>query len=70
MEPRLVLLTLTLFLEASIFKAVTEAFVKAFTTRNIMRVASVVLFEVGFNRENVLAMQLGTVMPTNEVILI
>ncbi|KAG5023013.1 hypothetical protein JHK82_018915 [Glycine max] len=31
-----------------------------------MRVASVVLFEVGFNRENVLAMQLGTVMPTNE----
>lgn len=56
-------------LEDSIFKAVTEAFVKASSARNITRVASVAPFEVCFSRENVLATRLGAAVPTIELVL-
>ncbi|KAH1227333.1 Basic 7S globulin 2 [Glycine max] len=56
-------------LEASIFKAVTEAFVKASAARNITRVASVAPFEVCFSSENVVATRLGAAVPTIELVL-
>ncbi|KAK7277651.1 hypothetical protein RJT34_22666 [Clitoria ternatea] len=56
-------------LEASIFKAVTEAFVKASAARNITRVASVAPFEVCFSSENVLGTRLGASVPTVELVL-
>ena len=56
-------------LEDSIFKAVTEAFVKASSARNITRVASVAPFEVCFSSENVVATRLGAAVPTIELVL-
>ncbi|TKY52609.1 Basic 7S globulin 2 [Spatholobus suberectus] len=56
-------------LEASIFKAVTKAFVNASAARNITRVASVAPFEVCFSSENVLSTRLGASVPTIELVL-
>ena len=56
-------------LEASIFKAVTEAFINASAARNITRVAAVAPFEVCFSRENVLSTRLGWAVPTIELVL-
>ncbi|KAJ1405144.1 Xylanase inhibitor, C-terminal [Sesbania bispinosa] len=56
-------------LEASIFKAVTEAFINASAARNITRVASVAPFEVCFSSENVLSTRLGASVPTIELVL-
>lgn len=56
-------------LEASIFKAVIEAFVKASAARNITRVASVAPFEVCFRSENVVATRLGAAVPTIGLVL-
>ncbi|XP_027934637.1 basic 7S globulin-like [Vigna unguiculata] len=56
-------------LEASIFKALTEAFVKASAARNIKRVVGVAPFEVCFSNENVGATRLGAAVPTIELVL-
>lgn len=56
-------------LEASIFKAVTEAFINASAGRNITRVGGVAPFEVCFSRENVLSTRLGWAVPTIELVL-
>jgi len=56
-------------LEASIFKAVTKAFVKASAARNITRVAAVAPFEVCFSSENVGSTRLGAAVPTIELVL-
>ncbi|WVY96631.1 hypothetical protein V8G54_028782 [Vigna mungo] len=56
-------------LEASIFKAVTEAFVKASAARNITRVAGVAPFEVCFSSNNVVGTRLGASVPTIELVL-
>lgn len=56
-------------MEASIFKAVIEAFVKASAARNITRVASVAPFEVCFRSENVVATRLGAAVPTIGLVL-
>lgn len=56
-------------LEASIYKAVTEAFITASAARNITRVASVAPFEVCFSSENVLGTRLGAAVPTIELFL-
>lgn len=56
-------------LEASIFKAVTQAFIKAAAERNITRVRSVAPFEVCFSTKNVLSTRLGASVPTIELVL-
>ncbi|KAK7344489.1 hypothetical protein VNO77_14148 [Canavalia gladiata] len=56
-------------LEASIFKAVTEAFIKASAARNITRVGPVAPFEVCFSSENVVGTRLGASVPTIELVL-
>lgn len=56
-------------LESSIYKAVTEAFIKASASRNISRVGGVAPFEVCFSRENVLSTRLGWSVPTIELVL-
>lgn len=56
-------------LEASIFKAVTNAFIRAAAKRNITRVASVAPFEVCFSNKNVLSTRLGAAVPTIELVL-
>ncbi|XP_027366113.1 basic 7S globulin-like [Abrus precatorius] len=56
-------------LEASIFKAVTKAFIRASAARNITRVAPVAPFEVCFSSENVLGTRLGASVPTVELVL-
>ncbi|KAF7804763.1 basic 7S globulin [Senna tora] len=56
-------------LEASIFKAVTQAFINASAARNITRVSGVAPFEVCFSRENVFSTRLGWAVPTIELVL-
>ncbi|KAE9618444.1 hypothetical protein Lal_00047016 [Lupinus albus] len=56
-------------LEASIFKAVTNAFINASASRNITRVGSVAPFEVCFSSENVFGTRLGAAVPTIELVL-
>ncbi|PRQ26137.1 putative nepenthesin [Rosa chinensis] len=56
-------------LEASIFKAVTEAFVTESAARNISRVAAVAPFEVCFSTENVLSTRLGPSVPEIDLVL-
>ncbi|KAK7393547.1 hypothetical protein VNO78_22105 [Psophocarpus tetragonolobus] len=58
-------------LEASIFKAVTEAFVKAAEGPgwNLTRVGGVTPFEVCFSTENILSTRLGVSVPTIELVL-
>ncbi|RDX84974.1 Basic 7S globulin, partial [Mucuna pruriens] len=56
-------------LEASIFKAVTKAFIKASAARNITRVGPVAPFEVCFSSDNVFATRLGAAVPTIELVL-
>ncbi|KAF7807115.1 geranylgeranyl transferase type-2 subunit beta 1-like [Senna tora] len=56
-------------LEASIFKAVTEAFINASAAGNITRVSGVAPFEVWFCRENVFSTRLGWAVPTIELVL-
>ncbi|XP_047327784.1 probable aspartic proteinase GIP2 [Impatiens glandulifera] len=50
-------------LESSIFKAVTDAYVKAATARNITRVAAVAPFDVCFSSKNVFVTRLGWAVP-------
>ncbi|KAK7393546.1 hypothetical protein VNO78_22104 [Psophocarpus tetragonolobus] len=56
-------------LEASIFKAVTEAFVKASAGWNITRVGSVAPFEACFSNENMGSTRLGVSVPAIELVL-
>ncbi|KAK4273135.1 hypothetical protein QN277_021591 [Acacia crassicarpa] len=56
-------------LEASIFKAVTQAFITASAARNITRVGGVAPFEVCFSMDNVLGTRLGASVPTIELLL-
>ncbi|KAK9945330.1 hypothetical protein M0R45_010850 [Rubus argutus] len=56
-------------LEASIFKAVTEAFVTESAARNISRVAAVGNFEVCFSTENVFSTRLGPSVPEIDLVL-
>ncbi|XP_061358143.1 probable aspartic proteinase GIP2 [Gastrolobium bilobum] len=56
-------------LEASIFKAVTEAFINASASRNITRVGPVAPFEVCFSSESVGVTRLGAAVPAIELVL-
>ncbi|CAI8602966.1 unnamed protein product [Vicia faba] len=56
-------------LEASIYKAVTDAFVKASIARNIKRVASFAPFEFCFSSDSVGVTRLGAAVPTIELFL-
>lgn len=56
-------------LEASIYKAVTDAFVKASIARNIRRVASFAPFEFCFSSDSVGGTRLGAAVPTIELFL-
>ncbi|KAL6208572.1 hypothetical protein ACLB2K_019521 [Fragaria x ananassa] len=56
-------------LEASIFKAVTEAFITESAARNISRVTAVAPFEVCFSTENVLSTRLGPSVPEIDLVL-
>ncbi|XP_028804164.1 basic 7S globulin 2-like [Neltuma alba] len=56
-------------LEASTFKAVTEAFISASAARNITRVGGVAPFEVCFSGDNVGSTRLGAAVPTIELVL-
>ncbi|CAL5207024.1 unnamed protein product [Lathyrus oleraceus] len=56
-------------LEASIYKAVTDAFVKASIARNITRVASFAPFEFCFSSDSVGGTRLGAAVPTIELFL-
>ncbi|CAK8571940.1 unnamed protein product [Lathyrus sativus] len=56
-------------LEASIYKAVTDAFVKASIARNIKRVGSFAPFEFCFSSDSVGATRLGAAVPTIELFL-
>lgn len=56
-------------LESSIFKAISEAFVKEAATRNMTRVASVAPFDLCFSSENILSTRLGPSVPTIGLVL-
>ncbi|CAK8571904.1 unnamed protein product [Lathyrus sativus] len=56
-------------LEASIYKAVTDAFVKASIARNIKRVASFAPFEFCYSFDNLPGTPLGAAVPTIELVL-
>ncbi|XP_022727466.1 basic 7S globulin 2-like [Durio zibethinus] len=56
-------------LEASIFKAVTEAFINEAAARNITRVAGVAPFEVCFSSSNILSTRLGAAVPSIDLVL-
>ncbi|OMO77729.1 Peptidase A1 [Corchorus capsularis] len=56
-------------LEASIFKAVTDAFVKEAAAMNITRVAAVAPFEVCFSSKNILSTRLGPAVPSIDLVL-
>lgn len=56
-------------LEASIFKAVTDAFINEAAARNITRVASVAPFEVCFSSSNILSTRLGPSVPEIDLVL-
>ncbi|CAL5207023.1 unnamed protein product [Lathyrus oleraceus] len=56
-------------LEASIYKAVTEAFVKASIARNITRVDSTPPFEFCYSFDNLPGTPLGAAVPTIELVL-
>ncbi|VVA13996.1 PREDICTED: basic 7S globulin [Prunus dulcis] len=56
-------------LEASIFKAVTEAFISESKSMNITRVSSVGPFEVCFSRDNVLSTRVGPAVPSIDLVL-
>lgn len=56
-------------LESSIYKAVTEAFVKESAARNITRVAAVAPFDVCFSSDSILSTRLGASVPTIDLVL-
>ncbi|KAK8340112.1 hypothetical protein V6Z11_A08G081100 [Gossypium hirsutum] len=56
-------------LEASIFKAVTEAFINKAAGRNITRVAGVAPFEVCFSSRNIVGTRLGAAVPSIDLVL-
>lgn len=56
-------------LEASIYKAVTEAFIKASAARNMTRTDSFAPFEVCYTRDNLPGTRLGASVPTIELVL-
>ncbi|KAE8686141.1 Hepatoma-derived growth factor-related protein [Hibiscus syriacus] len=56
-------------LEASIFKAVTEAFINEAAAMNITRVAGVAPFEVCFSSSNILSTRLGPAVPSIDLVL-
>ncbi|PPR82875.1 hypothetical protein GOBAR_AA37838 [Gossypium barbadense] len=56
-------------LEASIFKAVTEAFINKAAARNITRVAGVAPFEVCFSSRNIVGTRLGAAVPSIDLVL-
>ncbi|XVE73164.1 hypothetical protein DITRI_Ditri11bG0095200 [Diplodiscus trichospermus] len=56
-------------LEASIFKAVAEAFINEAAAMNITRVAGVAPFEVCFNSSNILSTRLGAAVPSIDLVL-
>ncbi|CAI8602963.1 unnamed protein product [Vicia faba] len=56
-------------LEASIYKAVTDAFAKASIARNITRVASFAPFEFCYSSDNLPATPLDAAVPTIELVL-
>ncbi|KAL3517558.1 hypothetical protein ACH5RR_020147 [Cinchona calisaya] len=56
-------------LETSIFKAVTESFIREAAASNIRRVAGVAPFEVCFSSENVLSTRVGPSVPYIELVL-
>ncbi|KAG8485548.1 hypothetical protein CXB51_018899 [Gossypium anomalum] len=56
-------------LEASIFKAVTEAFIHEAAARNITRVAGVAPFEVCFSSRNIVGTRLGAAVPSIDLVL-
>ena len=56
-------------LEASIFKAVTEAFITESAARNISRVTAVAPFEVCFSTQNVFSTRIGPSVPEIDLVL-
>ncbi|GMI98771.1 secreted aspartic protease 2 [Hibiscus trionum] len=56
-------------LEASIFKAVTEAFINEAAAMNITRVGGVAPFEVCFSSSNILSTRLGAAVPSIDLVL-
>ena len=56
-------------LETSIYKAVTEAFIKESAARNITRVASVAPFGACFSTDNILSTRLGPSVPSIDLVL-
>ncbi|KAL4376981.1 hypothetical protein GQ457_02G003180 [Hibiscus cannabinus] len=56
-------------IEASIFKAVTEAFISEAAAMNISRVAGVAPFEVCFSSSNILGTRLGAAVPSIDLVL-
>ncbi|XP_020227045.1 gamma conglutin 1 [Cajanus cajan] len=56
-------------LEASLYKAVTEAFINAAAARNLTRVGSVAPFEVCFSTENMGSTRLGVAVPIVGLVL-
>ncbi|KAM7259400.1 hypothetical protein ACFE04_015141 [Oxalis oulophora] len=56
-------------LESSIFKAVSNAFIKAAAARNITRVKAVSPFEVCFSSKNILSTRFGPSVPFIELVL-
>ncbi|XP_065861167.1 probable aspartic proteinase GIP2 [Euphorbia lathyris] len=56
-------------MESSIFKGVTEAFIREAESMNISRVESVAPFDVCFSKENVLSTRLGYGVPTISLVL-
>ncbi|OMO77730.1 Peptidase A1 [Corchorus capsularis] len=56
-------------LEASIFKAVTKAFIKEAAAMKITRVTGVAPFEVCFSSKNILSTRLGPAVPSIDLVL-
>ncbi|KAK8570170.1 hypothetical protein V6N13_002867 [Hibiscus sabdariffa] len=56
-------------LEASIFKAITEAFINEAAAMNITRVGGVPPFEVCFSSSNILSTRLGPAVPSIDLVL-